>query len=53
MEALCEVKMAAAIRDYSAVHTFVDMVREGTVLDILPAAGTPDSLVTNVPLQFI
>jgi len=45
--------MAAAIRDCSAVYTFVDMVRQGTVLDTLPAAGTPDDLVTNVPLQFI
>jgi len=52
-EALCEVKMAAAIHNCPAVYTFVDMVKQGTVLDTLPAADTPNNLITNVPLQFI
>ena len=45
--------MAAAIHDSPAVYTFVDMVKQGTVLDTLPTAGTPNNLVTSVPLQFI
>jgi len=45
--------MATAIRDCSAAYTFVDMVRQGTVLDTLPAEGTPDDLVINISLQFI
>ena len=39
--------MAAAIRDCSTVYTFVDMVRQGTVVDTLPTAGSPDDLVTT------
>jgi hypothetical protein len=52
-EGLGQFKMATAIRDCSAVYTFVYMVRQGTVLDTLLAEGTPDYLVTNFPLQFI